>query len=104
LPPKKDNPINKKPNKNMIRQQIIIQNKLGLHTRAAAKLVDTAKKFASQIDLIYHDRTVDCKSIMGVITLGAQKDHIVDIIVMGEDENQALEAIIKVINDKFGEE
>jgi len=88
----------------MIRQQITIQNKLGLHVRAAAKLVDTAKKFASRVELIYRERTVDCKSIMGVITLGAQKDNVLDLIVTGEDEQDALTAITKLVNDKFGED
>jgi phosphocarrier protein len=90
--------------KNMIRQQLIIQNKLGLHTRAAAKLVDTAKKFASRIELIYRDRAVDCKSIMGVITLGAQKDNMVELVISGEDENEAMAAMMQLINNKFGEE
>jgi phosphocarrier protein HPr len=88
----------------MIREQVIIQNKLGLHTRAAAKLVDAAKKFASRIELGYRDRIVDCKSIMGVITLGAQKDNVLDVIIQGEDEQEALAAIMKLVNDKFGEE
>ncbi|MBX3709208.1 MAG: HPr family phosphocarrier protein [Gammaproteobacteria bacterium] len=88
----------------MIRQQLIIQNQLGLHTRAAAKLVDTAKKFVSRIELNYKDRIVDCKSIMSVITLGAQKDNTLDIIVNGEDEQLAAEAITKLINNKFGED
>ena len=88
----------------MIRQQLIIQNKLGLHTRAAAKLVDTAKRYASHIELAFRNRTVDCKSIMGVITLGAQKDNTVDVLIEGEDERDALIAIEKVINNKFGEE
>ena len=88
----------------MIHQQIIIQNKLGLHTRAAAKLVDTAKKYASHIELIFRDRVVDCKSIMGVITLGVQKDHVIDVMISGEDEEQAIEAINKLVNNKFGEE
>lgn len=88
----------------MIRHQLTIQNKLGLHTRAAAKLVDLAKKFASRIELIYNDRIVDCKSIMGVITLGAQKDNQLDIVINGEDETDALIAIEKLINNKFGEE
>ena len=88
----------------MIKQQIVIQNKLGIHTRAAAKLVDTAKRFASKIELIYRERTVDCKSIMGVITLGAQKDNVLDLIVTGEDENEAFTAIVKLVNDKFGED
>lgn len=88
----------------MIRQKITIQNKLGLHTRAAAKLVDTAKKFASRVELVYRDRTVDCKSIMGLITLGAQKDHVLDLVVSGEDEQEAVQAIVRLVNDKFGED
>ena len=88
----------------MIRQQLIIQNKLGLHTRAAAKIVDTAKQFESQIELIYRNRMVDCKSIMSVITLGAQKDSIVDVVITGEDETQAFAAIQQLVNGKFGEE
>ena len=88
----------------MIRQQLTIQNKLGLHTRAAAKLVDLAKRFSSRIELVYRDRTVDCKSIMGVITLGAQKDNLMDIIITGDDEEVALTAIEKLLDDKFGEE
>ncbi len=88
----------------MIRQKLTIQNKLGLHTRAAAKLVDIAKKFESKIELIYRDRMVDCKSIMGVITLGAQKDNTVDVIITGNDEQEALQAIQKLIDNKFGED
>lgn len=88
----------------MIRQQILIQNKLGLHTRAAAKLVDTAKRYASHIELAFRNRTVDCKSIMGVITLGAQKDNVLDLLIEGEDESDALVAIEKVVNNKFGED
>jgi phosphocarrier protein HPr len=88
----------------MIQQQITIQNKLGLHTRAAAKLVDVAKKFSSRIDLVYRDRAVDCKSIMGVITLGAQKDNILQVVINGDDEQQAVDAIVRVVNEKFGED
>ena len=88
----------------MIHQQIVIQNKLGLHTRAAAKLVDTAKKFASRIELTFRDRVVDAKSIMGVITLGAKKDNVIDVVVTGEDETQAVEAISKLVNERFGED
>jgi phosphocarrier protein HPr len=88
----------------MIRQQITIQNKLGLHTRAAAKLVDTAKKFSSKIELLYRDRIVDCKSIMGVITLGAYKDSQIDVVIDGEDETFALAAIESLVNNKFGED
>ena len=88
----------------MIQESVIVQNKLGLHTRAAAKLVDTAKRFASRIELTYRDRTVDCKSIMGVITLGAQKDNVLELRIQGEDESEALTAITQLINAKFGED
>ncbi|MBV9576022.1 MAG: HPr family phosphocarrier protein [Gammaproteobacteria bacterium] len=88
----------------MIHQQLSIQNKRGLHTRAAAKLVDTAKKFASRIEVQYQNRTADCKSIMGVITLGAQKEDVVRFIITGEDEKEAAQAISELINNKFGEE
>lgn len=88
----------------MIRQPLTIQNKLGLHTRAAARLVDTAKRFGSHIELCFRDRSVDAKSIMGVITLGAQKDNVVDVVIEGEDEQQALNAIQKLVDEKFGED
>lgn len=88
----------------MKKEQLIIQNARGIHTRAAAKLVDTAKKFESKIELVYRDRVVDCKSIMGVITLGAQKDNELDVIANGADEEEALTAIRKLIDNKFGEE
>lgn len=88
----------------MIKQQVTIQNKLGLHTRAAAKLVDTAKRYGSRIELTYRDRTVDCKSIMSVITLGAKKDNTLDVIISGEDEAEAIAAITALIDNKFGED
>lgn len=87
----------------MIREQLTIQNKLGIHTRAAAKLVDTAKKFQSKIELTLRDRSVDAKGIMGLITLGAQKDNIIDVTISGEDEREAFTAIEKLVNDKFHE-
>ena len=88
----------------MIQQPLTVQNKLGIHTRAAAKLVDTAKRFGSKIEMVLRGRSVDCKSIMGVITLGAQKDNVVEIIITGEDEAEAFAAIEKLFNGKFGED
>ena len=70
----------------MIQQTIIIQNQLGLHTRAAAKLVDVAKRYESKIELIFRNRMIDCKSIMNVITLGAQKDDVLQLMVTCNDE------------------
>jgi len=88
----------------MIQIELTIKNSRGLHTRSAAKLVDLAKHFSSNIELIFQDRAVDCKSIMGLITLGAQKNNIVKLVVDGEDEAVASEAITKLIQSKFGEE
>ena len=87
----------------MTRQQITIVNKLGLHTRAAAKLVDTARRYQSKIELIHKDRSADCKSIMSVITFGAHKGTVFDIVVSGDDESEALYAVATLINERFGE-
>ncbi|MES2216786.1 MAG: HPr family phosphocarrier protein [Pseudomonadota bacterium] len=87
----------------MINQQVIIINKLGLHTRAAAKLVAIAQQFASKIQLTRNDQTIDAKSIMGVITLGATKGTKLDLIISGNDEAQALQALLDLIGKRFGE-
>ncbi len=87
----------------MIRQPITIINKFGLHTRAAAKLVASANKFQSKIELAHNDYIVDCKSIMSVITLGAAKNMKLELIISGPDENAARDAIVKLIHNRFGE-
>jgi phosphocarrier protein HPr len=88
----------------MIRASLTIKNKLGIHTRAAAKLVDLAKRYQSHIELVFRDRVVDAKSIMSVITLGAQKNNVVEVVLDGEDEDEALMALNTLIDDKFGED
>ncbi|MEZ5525203.1 MAG: HPr family phosphocarrier protein [Pseudomonadales bacterium] len=87
----------------MIKSQITIINKLGLHARAAAKLVNTAAAFSSQIQLSNGDRMVDAKSIMSVMMLAASKGTTLDIQIDGRDEDQALNAIEAIVNDMFGE-
>lgn len=89
---------------NMIQETIVIQNQLGLHTRAAAKLVDVAKRYESKVELVFRNRMIDCKSIMNVITLGAQKDDILQLVITGADEDTALTAILQLVNNKFGED
>lgn len=88
----------------MLQEKIHVQNRRGIHTRAAAKLVDMAKRYVSHIELIHRERRVDAKSIMSVITLGAQRDDLITLIVDGNDEQEAIAAIIALINNKFGEE
>lgn len=87
----------------MIKSQITIINKLGLHARAAAKLVNTATAFSSQIQLGNGQRMVDAKSIMSVMMLAASKGTTLDIEVDGRDEDLAFNAIEEIVNDKFGE-
>lgn len=87
----------------MINQTVTIQNKLGLHARAAAKLVSLASGYASQIELIRNGKTVNAKSIMGVMMLAAAKGTQIDLKVEGEDEEEAFSAVKDLIDDKFGE-
>ena len=78
-------------------------NPLGLHARAAAKLVDVAKQFASDITIHFGGQAVDAKSIMALLMLGAAVDSELSIHTSGEDAEQALEAIAELINAGFYE-
>ncbi|MHB1947910.1 MAG: HPr family phosphocarrier protein [Gammaproteobacteria bacterium] len=88
----------------MIKQPITIQNKLGLHTRAAAKLVAIAAKFESKIELLHNNHIADCKSIMSVILLGGAKGMGMELVICGADELEARDAIVNLINSYFGED
>lgn len=88
----------------MIQENILIINKLGLHARAAAKLVTTASAFASQIQVGHSGRMVDCKSIMSVMMLAASKGTEVQLTTEGKDEQAAMDAVINLINNRFDEE
>lgn len=88
----------------MVEQDFVIVNKLGLHARAAAVLVQTAGRFKSEVMLDKEGVEVNGKSIMGVLMLAAPKDSMVKVRVEGEDEVQAMAAIEALINDGFGEE
>ena len=88
----------------MIETGVTIINKLGLHARAAAKFVNTAQKFASVVKLSNADRTIDGKSIMSVMMLGASQGVDLTLHVDGEDEKDATEALTALIESRFGEE
>lgn len=88
----------------MIEEKIEIINKLGLHARAAAKLVNTAASFASSVSINFADQQADAKSIMSVMMLAASQGSMINITCDGNDEVAALEAITHLINDYFGEE
>ena len=87
----------------MIKTSIRISNKLGLHARASAKLTKLAGGFRSDVFMSRNDRRVNAKSIMGVMMLAAGIGSVVELEVSGADEQPAMDALIALINDKFGE-
>jgi phosphocarrier protein HPr len=87
----------------VLRRDIEIVNKLGLHARASAKLTQLAGQFQSEIWISRNERRVNAKSIMGVMMLAANKGSMVSIEISGPDESEALEALSRLINDRFGE-
>ena len=87
----------------MIQHTVTIINKLGLHARASAKLTKLAGSFPCQVWVAKGDRRVNAKSIMGVMMLAAGIGSEVDLETDGEQEQEAMQALLALINDKFGE-
>jgi phosphocarrier protein HPr len=87
----------------MIQQEVEIINKLGLHARASAKLTQLAAKFQSEVWMTRNKRRVNAKSIMGVMMLAAGKGAVVTLETEGPDEKECFDALLELINGKFGE-
>ena len=87
----------------MLQREIEIVNKLGLHARASAKLTQMAGQFTAEVWISRDGRKVNAKSIMGVMMLAAAKGSVVAIETDGPDEAEAMTALVRLINDKFGE-
>jgi len=87
----------------MITQSVTIINKLGLHARAAAKFVTLASQFNCDVHLVRGTRSVNGKSIMAVMLLAASKGTDLNIITSGDDEQEAINALITLINNRFDE-
>jgi len=87
----------------MTQQKVMITNKLGLHARAAAKLVHTANTFSSEVFIGGDDEEVNAKSILGLLTLAASKGKSVTVRADGPDEEDAVRALVELFQDKFGE-
>jgi phosphocarrier protein len=87
----------------MIKQEVEIINKLGLHARASTKLTQIAAQFLSQIWVERNARRVNAKSIMGVMMLAAGKGSKITFEIDGQDEEQAMAALLHLVNDRFGE-
>jgi len=88
----------------VLESEIEITNKLGLHARAAAKLVKVAGSFASSIEIEKQDQRVNAKSIMSVMMLAASRGNLVKIYIAGEDQQDAMTAVVDLITNKFGED
>lgn len=87
----------------MLQQDVQIINKLGLHARASAKLTQLASRFPCEVWMSRAGRRVNAKSIMGVMMLAAAKGSTITIETNGENEQAALDAIVALVNDYFGE-
>jgi phosphocarrier protein len=88
----------------MVEREVAIVNRLGLHARPAAQLVQRASKFESEIKIKRENLEVNAKSIMGVMMLAAEIGSRLVISAEGPDEKEAVEALIQVIQNKFGED
>ncbi len=88
----------------MTERDLEIINRLGLHARAAAKLVHTAGRFACDVTLIKDGEAVDAKSILGLMALGAAQGTQISIVCDGADEDEAIDAVTVLIRDRFDEE
>ncbi len=87
----------------MLQNDVLIINKLGLHARASAKLTQLASRFKCEVVLSRNNRRVNAKSIMGVMMLAAAKGTTISIETSGADEAEAMQELLKLINDYFGE-
>ena len=87
----------------MLKQDVLIINKLGLHARASAKLTQLASQYPCEVWLSRNTRRINAKSIMGVMMLAAAKGSTINIETNGEQEQEAMNAIVALINDYFGE-
>ena len=88
----------------MSRREVRISNRLGLHARAAARFVHTANRFRSKVTLTRDGRTMDGKSILGILLLAAAKGTLLIVAAEGEDEQAAVDALASLIGGGFGEE
>ena len=88
---------------NEIRGKFLVQNVLGLHARAATKLVQLASKFPCDVQVGRDDQSANAKSVMGVLLLCASKGTYLDIVATGERADECVKAIGELINGKFGE-
>jgi phosphocarrier protein HPr len=88
----------------VIRREVKVTNRLGLHARAAARFVHTANKYRSRITLGRDSRSMDGKSILGILLLAAAQGSVLTVTADGEDEQAAVAALADLIGSRFGED
>ena len=88
----------------MVKKKIVVKNKLGLHARAAVKFMNLANRFASSVWIEKDGNEIDGKSILGILTLAAIQGSEITLKISGPDEDQALNALETLIENKFNEE
>jgi phosphocarrier protein len=88
----------------VIRRQVKISNRLGLHARAAARFVHTAARFEARVTAGRDGRVMDGKSILGILLLGASRGTTIEITAEGEDEEEAVETLVALVEGRFGED
>jgi phosphocarrier protein len=87
-----------------MRRAVTVRNRLGLHARAAARFVHTANRFRSRVTLTGRGKTMDGKSILGILLLAASQGSVLEVAAEGVDETEAVEALAALVEGGFGEE
>lgn len=87
----------------MTEKDVVVRNRAGIHARPAALIVQTAARYSSQIEFATDGETINAKSIMGIITLGAGYNSTITIKANGEDEQEAVENLVQLFESGFDE-
>lgn len=82
-----------------MRQTILIKGKYGLHSRPAFRFIELAKKYQSSIRIIYNDKDIDAKSLVAVLSAGISSGSIIELLITGDDEVDAMNALSDFLND-----
>lgn len=88
----------------MIKQKVTVKNKTGIHARPASILIKTAKKYEAQIELVYNEKNIPVKGMMGLLSAGITGGSRIEIICEGNDEQEAMTEVMDLFNTGFGEE
>ena len=88
----------------MVKREVTISNRLGLHARAAARFVHTANRFRSQVTVSRNGKVMDGKSILGILLLAASQGSVLELGAEGDDEEAAVAALAELVTGGFGEE